>query len=43
MLGARGEVAGPGTELIGSLKQVEHPYSTAEHEVIIMHSSSGHL
>jgi len=33
----------PETELIRSLNKVEHPYSTAEHEVNIMHSSSGQL
>jgi hypothetical protein len=36
MLGARGGVAGPGKELIGSRNKVEHPYSTAEHEVSII-------
>ena len=36
VLGVRGGVSGPGKELIGSRNKVEHPYSTAEHEVNIM-------
>jgi|SRR5947208_15713465 hypothetical protein len=35
-LGARGGAAGPGKELIESRNKVEHPYSTAEHEVNII-------